>query len=176
MKNYFVAVLLILIGLSGFSQEINRIKDGLLIKKGTIVLKDRKIATFKNLKLNNGVFTFSHNQGNLVQQKVQDVYKVTKRGNYMVFGAIGLGAIGFLSTIDSKDEFASNPKIDQEGNPSPVFMLTVGSAVLGGLIGLLVKKEKLVFKNSSSLSFYPKINYLPDGKSYPVLSFNMNLN
>jgi hypothetical protein len=175
-KLFYLIVLFLFLGLGAFSQEINQLNNGTSVSRGKLTLKDGKVVGFKNLKLYNGLFTFSDGLGNIINQKSSDVYKVTKKGNYFLLGALsgGIGAlIGSQQGINEAKTTGVKSTVDES---SLTMTLTLGGVVVGGLIGLAMPREKLVFKNTSALSFYPSFNYTPDGKYYPTLSLKINLN
>jgi hypothetical protein len=66
--------------------------------------------------------------------------------------------------------------LKSSGNDSSLILgLTAGGVIFGGLVGLMFKKEKTIYKNNAALSFYPSINSANDGSYYPMLSFKINL-
>lgn len=173
-------IYLLFIGVNVYSQELNHLVNGSIIRKGRITLQDGKSQTFKNLKLSNDVISFSDHQGNLVNQKTSDVYKITKNGNYAAYGALLGGAsclVGALQGVNDANTINSayGVKSSNDGS-SLVLVFTVGGIVVGGLIGMLITNEKTVYRNKKQLSFYPNLNYAPDGKCYPTLSFKININ
>ena len=175
-KLFYLIVLFLFLGLGAFSQEINQLNNGTSISKGKITLKDGKIVSFKNLRLSNGTFTFSDTNGQIIEQKTSEVYKVTKTGNNALLGAVSGGLGALLGSMQGQSEANSMGVKSSGDNSSLTLGLTAGGFVVGGLIGLAWKREKLVFKNTSALSFYPTFNYTPDGKYYPTLSLKINLN
>jgi len=47
---------------------------------------------------------------------------------------------------------------------SPILTQMLLFGLAGGLIGVLIPNEIMMFKNSSKISFYPEINQLPYSK------------
>ena len=174
-KVVYLCVLFLFVGLDTFSQEINQLNNGVLVRKGKITIKDGKSESFRNLKLSNGIITFSNSKGKVIEQKTSDVFKITKTGNYAVLGALGGGASALLGSLQGLGESYSAGYGSNGNETSLIVGLTAGGAVLGGLIGLMFKKEKTVYKNNASLSFYPTINATQDSKFYPMLSLKINL-
>jgi len=51
---------------------------------------------------------------------------------------------------------------------------TIVCAVIGGAIGAAKKKEKTVYKNSTSLSFYPSMDINYDNSLTPMFTLKLN--
>jgi hypothetical protein len=180
MKNLiFVSALFVFITLNAFSQQdFNLLKRGQFLRKGKITLKDGKTQKFRNLKYMNDYVNFKNFDGKMVDQKISDVEKITKKTN--------LGWVGFftggLSGLLSASQFINQTKQDGTANfvkidSTPIIVgFTAGGAILGGLLGLCFSNEKTVYNNSKGMSFYPSVQYLNSGKYYASLTLRLNLN
>ncbi len=175
-KAFYLIVLFLFFGVRTSAQEVNQLNNGTSVSKGKITLKDGKVVAFKNLKLSNGLFSFSDGQENIINQKTSDVYKVTRKGSFVLLGALSGGVGAFIGSLQGLNEAKTSGVTSNVDESSLTLTLTLGGVVVGGLIGLMMPREKLLFKNTSALSFYPSLNYTPDGKYYPTLALKINLN
>lgn len=85
----------------------------------------------------------------------------------------GAGALlGALQGLNEANSMNLESDVDETGL---ILGLTAGGVVFGGLIGMLFKKEKTVYKNNAALSIYPSVNSVHGNNFYPMLSFKINL-
>lgn len=181
-----MCTLCLLCGLRTFSQEINRLDNGLPVGKGKITLKDGKSVKFKNLTLQNGLIRYSDIKGGTIEKSSSEVFKITKTGTYAGWGALLGGLTGLVACLSATSGMDPNPySYDPYHYSSPTsgvdltagqwIIITGGGAAFGGLIGLCFKREQTVFKNNAALSFYPSVNSTINGNYYPTLSLRINL-
>jgi len=148
------------------------------ISKGKITLKDGKSEKFKNLKIGNEIITFSNSKGQARQLQSSEVFKITKTGNYGAYGAISGALSGLLSGIQAQNDLNSVDDYfgqERSTDSSVIVAFTAGGAVFGGLLGMLFKSEKTVYKNNAALSIYPSANSVQGSNYYPMLSLKINL-
>jgi hypothetical protein len=126
------------------------------------------------------MFMYFDAGGKQMTTNSSEVFKVTKTGNYAALGALSCGLAALLGALQGVNEGNSinrtNGVKSDVNETSLVLSLTAGGAVVGGLIGMMFKKEKTVYRNNASLSFYPSINTTCHGNLYPALSLRININ
>jgi len=152
--------------------NISRLNKGIppFVNKGKIMFNDGTSYSFKKLHVVNDLVKFTNSKSEICKYKIDDVYKITEvTGNYAAKGAISYGLGGLLGSIagtyswDYLDEF----KIPF------IVGATIICAVIGGATGAAKKKEKTIYKNSASLSFYPSINIYDDNRFIPMFTLNL---
>ena len=80
-------------------QEINKLGSG--VSRGEITLKDRKTVKFRELQIvNDSTISYSAD-GNIIIQKTNSIYRITKTGNYAGLYAISCGLGGLLGSLSS---------------------------------------------------------------------------
>lgn len=167
-----LSVLVLLIGLTSFSQEINNMKEGIPVRKGKITLKDGKSEKFKNLSMQNGVIKYSDINGKIFEKQSSEVFKITKTGNYAAYGAISCGLGALLGAIQGNAQ-ANSMGLDTSESSDLVLPLTAGGVVIGGLIGAMFTSEKTVFKNNAAISYFPSFSSGFDNNLTPMLSLKI---
>jgi len=155
MKNLFLTLgLIVAFVLMGYSQETSDISKVPPIKKGEIILEDGTAINFQQLSVQNDTVVFSNSQMEVCKYASNDIYKISKTGNYAASGALwsGLGGLlGGISGTSGWDEY------DELRDKKGAFIVgaTLVCAAIGGITGAMIKKEKVVYKNSTSFSFQP---------------------
>lgn len=133
------------------------IRNDQTIKKGHITLKNGTLFNYKKLKMETtDSVTFINSSGNIEKRSVSEIYKITKTGNFAVFGAVSCGLGAMLGALQGVNE-AKSYGADTKGTGGLVVGLTLGGVAVGALIGSLIKREKTLYK-ATSLSFSPTIN------------------
>jgi len=168
----YLCVLFLFISLNTFSQDINGIKAGVPVRKGKITLNDGKSEKFKNLTMQNGLIKYSDVNGKAFERKPNEVFKITKTGNYSVYGAISCGLGALLGAMEGKAQ-ATSMGLDTSETSDLVLPLTAGGVVLGGLIGAMFKREKTVFKNNAAISYIPSFYPTFDKNLTPMLALKI---
>jgi hypothetical protein len=168
----YLCVLFLLIGINSFSQEINSMKEGIPVRKGKITLKDGKSEKFKNLTMQNGLIKYSDASGKAFERKPNEVFKITKTGNYAAYGAISCGLGALLGAIQGNAQ-ANSMGLDTSETSDLVLPLTAGGVVIGGLIGAMFTSEKTVFKNNAAISYTPTFYPTFDKNFTPMLALKI---
>jgi len=132
---------------TAFTQEINNLRYGMEIKKGTIILDDGQKKKFQNMKIKGINLTYYDLQGQKFNSDLSNVYSISKLMNYIRKGAI-LGAasglfLGFVwESVNTNDE-TFQPLHYMGGT-------AIGGAIfcgVGALIGIILPVEKIYYKN-----------------------------
>jgi|GEM_PF-2549903 len=169
-KPFCIIILLISAGSIIFSQNINKLGSVTYLRKGKLVLADGQSYTFRNLNIKDTLLNFSDTKGTAYNNSLSDVYKITKIGTWAGYGA-GMGALsGLLGSLLTEGDVATGelPEVEGRGN---IYLITIGvCTVVGGLVGLCFKKEKTIYLNLSSRSYFSPL--LPEytARHNPVLS------
>lgn len=143
-----------------------------VINKGRITYNDGKSEKFKNLKLGNERISFIDSKGQNQELPTNNVFKVTKTGNYAVYGAVTTGLSALLGALQGKSE-ANSLGYDTSDTSGLILGLTAGGVVIGGLIGAMFKREQTVFKNNNALSYSPTFSPTFDNNLAPMLSLKI---
>src|ERR1035437_88078 len=148
--------------------EINQISQSTPVRKGKITLRDGQSINFRNLTLKGNTISFTNSEGNTINKETSQVFKVTRYSNFAGYGALLGGLSGLLGALQGINEVNSvnnslGVKTENNDNTGLVVGLTIGGAVFGGLVGLMFKSEKTIYKNNAALSFYPSINSMQGG-------------
>ncbi len=162
--------------------EINRLQNGISVPRGKMTLKDGTSVKFRNLRLQNSVFNYIDSNGNTTEKSPSEVFKVTKNGTFAGYGALTGGLSGLLACLQFSASESQNDinygyygYEKRELSGSDYLLITTIGVGIGGLIGMLFKKETTVFKNNAALSFYTSINSSLPGNYCPMISLNINL-
>jgi hypothetical protein len=156
MKNNAL-LFLIMVFLSGaaIAQKYTRFSDIQPFRKGKIILKDGTSVNCRNISVKNDSVSFYDQAGTSYQYSGDNVYKVVKIGNYAVTSAITCGLAGLLGSVVGTLNWTTSPLKESKG--TFIIVSTAGCAVLGGLVGLAIKKETIVYKNGQTMSFFPSV-------------------
>jgi len=170
-KSMYLCVLFLLLGINTNSQEINKLIKSVPVRKGRITLKTGKSETFKHLNLKDSLFTYTDQVGNMIGNNISDVSVITKKGSYAGLGAILAGSFMVIAIIDSEIEIAAGTgsKVARSDYPMVIFF-----AGIGGLIGSCFKKEKVLYKDRTPMTFSPSVISAPGGKQYAAVSLKIH--
>lgn len=151
----------------GFSQQLAEcpVPD---VKKGRLMNDDGVIIKFKQLSCRNDTVYYTNTNGVPQKMAVANIFKVDKTGNYAVVMAASLGVGALLGSVLGTTSWNGTELEDKKG--AYIAGMTIGFTVLGGVIGLLLKKHKEVYRNSN-FAFDFKISplaYKPNEKYYAV--------
>jgi len=178
--NIYLSILFLISSLSTFSQEINKLTNGMNIKKGTIILDDGQKKTFQNMTLEGINLTYYDFQGQKNNCDLSSVYTISKSMNYIRKGAIWGAASGiFLG-------FAWESINTDDQTFQPLHYLR-GSAVIGGVIcgaigaylGKIRSNEKIYYKNQANFKPVVGFNFqrVPrdlNNNRFPSISIKIN--
>ncbi|MEX2591740.1 MAG: hypothetical protein WD426_03125 [Anditalea sp.] len=146
-----------------FSQETNDISKLPPIKKGEIMLTDGTSIEFSQLTVLNDTVVISNSQSRQSKYAANGIYKISKTGNYAVLGAITGGLGGLSGGITGTQNWNTHEDL-KEKKTSFIVGATLVGAALGGITGALIKREKIVYKNSTYFSLKPGMDIYQDNK------------
>jgi hypothetical protein len=141
-------------------------------KKGEILLADGTKIKFRELMVSNDSIAFINAQGVSCKYGSHDIYKITKTSTWAAHGAIISGVGGFLGSILGTLDWNYYPELRDIKVPY-IIGCTIGSTVVGAITGALIKREAIIYKNSTSLSFMPSLDYSND-RTNLLLSCRIN--
>jgi hypothetical protein len=145
-NNSFLLFIIILLGIN-LKAQVNDLSK--LIpppKKGLIKLMDGNEIFFKTFKFQNDTVFFLNKENVQQQIPAKNIYKVTRTGNYALNGALSCAAAGLLGAVIG----TSNRKyIYSENKEEYIIVATIASGIIGGIIGALFKREKVVYKSNN---------------------------
>ena len=164
---------------SAFTQEINKLSNGMNIKQGTIILDDGQTKKFQNMDIEGINLTYYDMQGQKYNSDLSNVYAISRLMNYIRKGAIWGAASGlflgfFWESINTNDE--TFQPLHYMGGAAIGGVIFCG---VGALIGKIMSVEKVCYKNQANykpvvgLSFQPRVRDL-NNKLYPELSMKIN--
>jgi len=170
-KSMYLCVLFLLLGINTNSQEINKLNKSVPVRKGRITLKAGEMETFKHLNLKDSILTYKDAKGNVLGKNISDVAVITKRSSYAGLGAILGGSIMLIAIIESESEISSGSgsKVARSDYPMAIFF-----AGIGGLVGSLFKKEKILYKDRTPMTFSPSVISVPGGKQYAAITLKIH--
>jgi len=110
-------------------------------------------------------------RGNVIGKNISDVAVITKRESYTGLGAILAGSFMVIAIIDSEAEISTGTgsKVARSDYPMAIFF-----AGIGGLIGSCFKKEKILYKVRTPMTFTPSTISAPGGKQYAAVSLKIH--
>lgn len=168
MKKVILISLFAVFSFTNFAQEINKLTDGMSLKKGTIVLDNGQKKQFTDLKMNGMNLTFFDLQGTKCNIELSSVYTIANFKNNIKKGAIWGGAGGFFFGFF----FASVGTDDSTFQPvhylSGALIGTVIGIPFGALLGKLRSHEIICYKNGAN--FRPSMGFI----FQPVGGMNRN--
>jgi hypothetical protein len=155
MKNVTLLFgLMIAILMNAYSQETNELSKVLPIKKGEIILQDGTKINFQQLSVVNDTVVFRNAQMESFKYVSNDIYKISKTGNYAVEGAVYSGVGGLLGAVLGTQGWDEVEELkDKKG--SFIVGATLVCTAIGGITGAMIKREKVIFKNTTTFSFQP---------------------
>lgn len=177
-KLSFLIVVFFLFSGTLFSQERNLLVNGKPITKGKITLGDGTSEKFRNLTFYNNQLQYTTLHGEVMEKSSSEVFKVTKSGTYAGYGALTGALSGLLAcaqySVEDTNYYGYGTTYKTEPLTSSQWvMITAVGAGIGGLIGMLFKKEKNVFQNTSAISFAPSFSPNLDKELTPMLTLNL---
>lgn len=137
------------------------------VKKGRLMTDDGVTVKFRKLTCREDTVFFTSEFGVPQKLGVKNVLKIDKTGNYAIPMAASLGAGALLGSILGTSGWSGTTLEDKK--TAYIIGMTVGFTVLGGLIGLVLKKHKEIYRNPD-YSFEFKVEPLALHKNARVYS------
>jgi len=166
---------LIAFAFNSFSQETDDISRVPPVSKGKVILTDGTSILFRNLSIRDSIVTFTDSQLQVRTYPGSEVYKISKTGNYALLSAVTCGLGGLAGGILGTSNWSDYPELSGKES-SFIIGATIVSTGIGALIGAFIKKDKTVYKSSTSFTF----NLIPArhqfNKTNLVLTCRINLN
>lgn len=161
--------------LSVFAQELDNISKVPPIKKGKIILTDGTAINFKQLSVSNDSVLFTNSQSVICKYYRNDIYKISKTGNYIAVSAVTGGLVGLLGAALGTSDWDNDPNL--KGTKSSYIVgATIVSTALGGIIGAFIKKDNIIYKSSKPLSFNTRFDFFDKNKPAFLLTCKININ
>jgi hypothetical protein len=167
-KTLLLFIITVSFSLVSFSQYTNDISKVPYLSRGKIILNSGSSMTFKQLSVQDGLVTFTDSQSKICTYPASDVYKISKTGNYILVGALTCGLSGMAGGILGTRNWKNNEELSGK-ETNYIVGATVVCTVIGALTGVLIKKDKTVYKSSTLFSFHPGFD--PD--KYNKMNFNI---
>lgn len=158
-----------------FAQITDKISDVPPIHKGKIILTTGTLIYFTNLIVSKDSVSALDSHSKIFSYQKDLIYRISKTGNCFVEGALtgGLGAL--LGGILGSSDWNKYPDL-KDKRTSFIVGVTIGSVVIGGIIGACIKKDKIVYRSSRPLSFIPGINLIEKNKMAFLVTCKFNIN
>jgi hypothetical protein len=175
MKKLSILLIAVLFftSLSIFSQEVSKFSEIKMISKGHIFLNDGTKLKYKRLNILNDTANFTIKDKGIFNLSENDILKITKTGNYATEGALILGLNGILLGLIFNNTNMQDTYYTFGGNIiNQIFIF----ALAGGIIGMFIPEEILVYKQKAKISFCPEINQYPDYKPGLLITLKINFN
>ncbi len=167
--------LLLIFASIGLCQETDIISKVPPLKKGKIILTDGTAFDFKQLSVINDTVVFTNTQAMLVKYPANDIYKISKTGNWAALSAASAGLGWMLGAFSGTSDWDNYQNLKDKKN-SFIYGGAIVSAAIGGAIGALIKKDKTIYKNKNAFSVSP-IGYISlDNKVSFMLTCRININ
>lgn len=126
--------------------QVDNLSDLPPVKKGYLLFSDGKKVEFKNLKTDENTLHYTDLSGRQQQQSSDELYKVVKTGNSAGEYALYCGAGGLLGALLGTSSWDAAGLGDQKAGF--IIGATVACTGIGALIGAMVPKEKVMYKNT----------------------------
>lgn len=175
MRKIFLCFWILAFSLVAVSQQVTDITKVPSINKGKIVMTDGTTENFRNLSVSGNTVKFTNQQNVATEYPGNNVYKITKTGSYAAVGAITTALGGLAGAYLGTREWENYDELRGKES-SYIIACTIGGAIIGGITGALIKRDKIIYKNPSPLSFYPEFNILQNNKACILLTWKISLN
>jgi len=145
-NNAFIIFVIIVLA-SNLHAQVNDLSELTTIpKKGLIKLINGNEVGFQKFKFKNDT-VFIHNNENVKQKiPVENIYKISKTGNYSLTGTLSCAAGGLIGAVIG----TSGEKYNfQEKKEEYIIGVTIACGIFGGIIGALIKREKVVYQRNN---------------------------
>lgn len=152
MKNLILICLLFAISALGFSQQFNDIKKIPPIYRGKIMLKDGTTAPFINLKVQNDTVIFTNSQLNECKYPGEAVHQISKTGSLAGILATSFGIGSLFSSLIITSNWNSLEGYGQRRSSHIIGATAIG-AMVGGVVGAFINKNKTIYKSYAPYSF-----------------------
>jgi hypothetical protein len=158
-----------------FAQITDKISEVPPINRGKIILTDGTLIFFTNLTVIKDSVSALNSHSIMFSYHKDIIYRISKTGNCFIEGAVtgGLGAL--IGGILGASDWDKYPDL-KEKKTSFIVGVTIGSAVIGGIVGACIKKDKIVYRSSRPLSFNPGINFIEKNKIAFLVTCKFNIN
>ena len=137
------------------------------------MLSNGTTVTFNNLKVVEGDVYYETKAGLQQQVPGTDVYKITKTGNYAALYGVSCAAGGLLGGIAGTSNWDESGLGDQK--TGFIIGATVVCGAVGTIVGFLVKKRKVVYRNTDLNLSLNNIRIYALNEDYYALSLKINL-
>ncbi|MBI9038870.1 MAG: hypothetical protein JEY97_12110 [Bacteroidales bacterium] len=146
-NNSFIIFIIIVLASNLHAQVNDLSKLNTLPKNGLIKLINGNEIGFNKFKFQNDT-VFIHNNKNVRQKiPVKNIYTVTKKGNYSLTGTLSCAAGGLIGAVigTSGEKYRF-----QEKKEEYIIGVTIACGIFGGIIGALIKREKVIYQRNNS--------------------------
>ncbi len=152
MKKNLVSLIIILhLAVIGYSQTVYDMQQLPQINKGRIVLLDGTQYEFNHIMVDNDTVIFTSSQAIQHYYSSDEIYRISKIGNYAVEGFVTGALGGLLGGISGTRDWKNNPVL--EGKESQYIIgATLVCGLIGGITGALIQKEETIYKNETAFS------------------------
>lgn len=152
MKRSVLLIILFYLAVIGYSQTVYDIQQLPPINKGRIVLLDGTQYEFNHILIDNDTVIVTSSQAILHYYSSDDIYRISKIGNYGVEGFIAGALGGLLGGISGTRNWKTNPVL--RGKESQyIIAATVVCGLIGGITGAFIEKDETIYKNETAFSF-----------------------
>jgi len=139
-----------------FAQQATNLSDVPPIRRGTMITRDGKKIEFRNLHVIHDTVIISGKDSKMSRIPGKEVYKISRTGNCVAVAAISCGLGGLLGAVVGTLNWSGDL---QKSKGTYIIAATAGCTLLGGIIGLCIPRDIMIYRNNSAISFYPDINF-----------------
>jgi hypothetical protein len=156
-----------------FAQYTQNISAVPPLNRGVIITKDGKRIDFRGLHITNDTVIIT--MINLDQGKIpgQDVYRISRTGNYVLLSAVICGLSGTLGAITGSSNWDNSDLKSQKG--SFILYSAIGSMIIGGIVGAFIHRDITVYKSAPRLSFNPGLSVDNNNRLYASIGVKLKL-
>jgi hypothetical protein len=165
-----ISTILLLTGLLSpvFSQNIDKLVPGQMVKKGTVTLADGSKSSYFNLNRRGDSISYYNKKDTLFSTTdLQNVVKITRKGNLALPLFLGSAACATIVLLIMDQAYVMNAENYLRG----YLFITLPYTI----IGMLIPRQKTIFTNYPSISLAPGAGTTFDGRIYPQLSLTIDL-
>lgn len=192
MRNIVIIFLLVTVySILSAQEATNYFDNSRIVKKGTISLDNGTKIKYTNLSTERDSVFFTDSELFNTRLSLDLIDQITRTkssvgSDILIGGGIGLVSTALVSSIINRDRTTAEWIVDQINNEDeghtiskeeiPIIAIGTASGIaIGALVGLLKKKEKVIYQKETTMDVFPEFTSLPNQNIGLMLTLKINL-